>query len=57
MVSIIGTFIRTENTGESYLDTGIKNLLIRPEEDATIVEARIKKLDKNCDEIFEARTV
>ena len=52
MVSPTGAFVRGENAGETYLDAGLKNLLIGAEEDATAVEARIKILDKNYDDIF-----
>jgi hypothetical protein len=48
--------IRRENTGEIYLDTGLKNLLIKAEVDVTAVETRIKFLNKNYDDIFGART-
>jgi hypothetical protein len=56
IVSLIRALVRGENTGETYLDTGLKNLLIKIEEDATAVEIRIKILDKNCDDIFGIRT-
>jgi hypothetical protein len=56
MVSLIGALVRKENAGEIYLNTELKNLLIRTKKDATAIKARIKFLDKNYDDIFRART-
>jgi hypothetical protein len=54
-VSIIEVLINKINAGEPYLNTGLKNLLIGAEVDATAVETGIKILDKNYNEVFGAR--
>jgi hypothetical protein len=52
IISLTETLVRKENAGEIYLDTGLKNLLIGAEEDVTVIEARIKILNKNYNDIF-----
>jgi hypothetical protein len=54
-VSPTGALVRGENAGEIYLDTELKNLLIEAEKNETAVEAGIKILDKNYDDIFGIR--
>jgi hypothetical protein len=54
-MSIIKILINRINAGEPCLNTELKNLLTEAETDVTTVEAGIKVLDKNYNEIFGAR--
>jgi hypothetical protein len=55
MVLIIKALISRINAGKSYLNTELKNLLIKNKKNATAVKASIKILDINYDKIFGAR--